>query len=179
MEFNIFERAVAGFFYDTLPIKGDLSFREYNLSGEGLYKAGFGMLGDDNDPIQVVFSIPKDSDDLYFIISDGNPDELAGEIASLQKYNEKIAHLCMNHTVPTECDYVKGSGWFGYLISSPKVTWNEFPMTSKLLDRNIRFRLVMPISESDRIIKTESGVDALMDKYDEQKRELFTFKKQS
>jgi len=173
MGFSDFEKTLSGFFYKSLPIKGNISFNEY----EDGYRAGIGMIGDGTDPIQVVFSIPKCSDDLYLIISDGDPEELSKEVSSLQSYNENTSHLCVEHTVPTQNKYVKESGWCAYLISRPEVTYKGFPDTKDISGRNIRFHLVMPIAEGDRKLKIEKGIDQLMEKYGDEGRELFTFKR--
>lgn len=178
MEFSNVEQALANFFYDVVSIKGDVSFREYELAGSGVFRAGFGLVGDENNLIQVVFSIPQDSNDVYFIISDGDPDELAAEMAALQKHHEKVAQLDFDQALATTCNYVKDSGWFGYLISSPLVTWQDFPLSEKIDDRDMKFHLAIPISNEDNDIKMSRGVDALMDKYEAQERVLFSFKAQ-
>lgn len=177
MDCTDFEKSVIAFFYKVLPIKGDISISEICCENGRSYLAGIGMLGDESDPIKVVFSIPKKGEESFFIICDGDSNELSREIAGLQKHNEEVAHLCLHHTISTDNEYVKNAGWAGYLISSPNVTWKDFPRSANLPEREVRFWLAMPISDADRQIKIELGVDALMDKYQKEGRELFTFKR--
>lgn len=175
MDYTDFEKSVIAVFYRFLPINGDISISNIDFQNGRSYLIGVGMLGDESDPIKVVFSIPRKGEDSYFIICDGDSSELSREMAGLQKHNEEIAHLCLHHTIPTENVYVRNAGWSAYLISLPNVTWRDFPRRANLPERVVQFWLAMPISDADRQIKIELRVDALMEKYQNEGRQLFTF----
>ncbi|WP_029652249.1 hypothetical protein [Marinobacter daepoensis] len=175
MDYTDFEKSLIAIFYRLLPIKGDISVSKIDFQNGRSYLVGVGMLGDESDPIKVVFSIPRKGGESYFIICDGDGSELSREIAGLQKHNEEIARLFLHHTIPTENAYVKNAGWSGYLISLPNVAWTDFPRSANLQEREVKFWLAMPISDADRQIKIELGVDALMEKYQNEGRQLFTF----
>lgn len=166
-----FESGVYLFVCQVFDTESDLTWHEYS---DG-YKAGYVLVGDKADSIYVVFSYPRESDDCYLMISDGDPEELATEMAALQEYNENVSHLCKDHTVPTKNSYLTGVGWSSYLITAPGVSYRDFPSSESLDGREIRFHLALPLTERERELKIEFGVNALFEKFEKTNRDTITF----
>ena len=171
MELNQFENALVVFMFEVMKVNGSVEYYEY----EGGYKAATLLVGDEKDPLHLIFSFPNESDDCYLMLSDGNPRELAKLMASLQEYNEGEAHLCTGHTVPSESKYMEESGWAAFLLSSPQITYSSFPELNIFSGRKIMFHMAIPITEEERELKISSGLDALIDEFEEKERDVVTF----
>ena len=171
MEFSKFESGLYVHIANTMSSEANLNGHEYD---DG-FRSGNLLVGDDSDPIQIVFSFPRESDDCYLMITDGDPEELAKEMAALQEYNEKVAHLCKDHTVPTENQYLNNAGWNSYLITTPHFSYEDFPLTHEIDGREVRFHLALPITQREREIKMNNGLDSLIDDFEAQNRDTITF----
>jgi len=173
MKFGEFESGLYLAIAKAMDSKSPLQAYEF----PGGFRSGHVLIGDDSDPIYVVFSFPNKSDDCYVMITDGDPKELAKQMAALQEYNENTAHLCNGHTVPTDCRYLNESGWHAYLVTSPTITFGDFPLSHIVGNREISFHLALPISSEERMLKMESGLEALFDKFSDIERDTITFSK--
>lgn len=171
MKFTKFESSLYLAIAEVFDSDSNLHGHEYS---DG-YRSGNVLIGHEPDPIHVIFSFPNNSDDCYIMISDGDPDQLAKEVAALQEYNDTVAHLCKNHTVPTESEYLNNSGWFSYLITTPKITYSDFPNSLQINGREIRFHLALPLTEVERDIKINNGIEALLDKFEDSNRDTISF----
>ena len=139
------------------------------------YKAGSIFIGDEADPIYINYSFPNKLNDCYLCISDGSHKDLASQMASLQQYNENEAHLCHNHTVPTDDKYLNENGWYSYLITTPQISYSKFPENTEIQGRNIVFRLALPLSKNEKSIKIDQGINALMDYFQKIERDTISF----
>lgn len=171
MQFSKFESGLYLCIANAMESEADLRGHEYS---DG-YRSGHILVGDDSDPIYVVFSFPRESDDCYLMITDGDPECLAKEVAALQEFNEKDAHLCKGHTVPTKNNYLNSVGWSSYLITTPHFSYEDFPLTKNIDGRNIRFHLALPLTDSEREIKINDGLDSLIDYFENCNRDTITF----
>ena len=171
MQFSKFESALYLVIAEAMGTKSPMKGYEF-LDG---FRSGHVLVGDESDPIYAIFSFPNKSDDCYIMISDGDPEELAKEMSALQNYNEITAHLCKNHTVPTESKYLNEAGWQAYLVTSPKITFGDFPANHIVDNREIRFHLALPISDKERMLKMESGIESLFDFFSGNQRDTITF----
>ncbi|MDP5142194.1 suppressor of fused domain protein [Rheinheimera baltica] len=171
MQFSKFESALYICISNVMESEAGLSGHEYS---DG-YRSGHLQVGDDSDPIQVVFSFPRESDDCYLMITDGDPEKLAKEMAALQEYNENEAHLCKGHTVPTDSAYLNDAGWNSYLITTPRFSYADFPLNHEIDGREIRFHLALPLTNMEREIKMKDGLETLLDQFERINRDTITF----
>ena len=171
MIFTQFESILYLNIAEALGTDADLNGHEYS---EG-FRSGYVLLGDKSVPITVVFSFPKESDDCYLMITDGDPNILAKEMAALQDYNENEAHLSNGHTVPTENSYLNDAGWYSYLITSPRYSYADFPLTHKIEGREIRFHLALPLTVREKDLKMEKGLESLIGEFEKNSRDTITF----
>jgi len=162
-------------FFNEASIKGKLQLSHYEFDSGIHYHTAYGLIGDESDPIYVVFAMPHKSDDIYLMITDGDPSLVAGQLAALQKYNEEAEHVCLYHTVPTKSDVFNTNDWIAFLTIRPCTIITTFKDDAEIGDRNFRFRLVIPINAEERKLKMESGIEALMDLFEETKRDVITF----
>jgi hypothetical protein len=170
MEFSEFESTLYVTLADLLTSEGLLQAYEY----EGGFRAGHFQIGDE-DPIEMVFSFPKELDDCYFSFTDGDPKAISKQLSSLQRYNEEEAHLCDGHTIPTEDNYMNSVGWVAYLVTAPIIAHENIPTSKEILDRDVRFHLVIPLNQEEYDRKLASGYDALLDLLDENQRDIVAF----
>lgn len=171
MQFSKFESGLYLCISDAMGSEANLSGHEYS---DG-FRSGHILVGDDSDPIQVVFSFPRESDDCYLMITDGDAECLAKEMAALQEYNEREAHLCKGHTVPTENSYLNDVGWNSFLITTPRFSYSDFPLSQEIDGREVRFHLALPLTQDERSIKVKDGLDALIDEFERINRDTITF----
>ncbi|NVJ51545.1 MAG: suppressor of fused domain protein [Gammaproteobacteria bacterium] len=171
MKFSKFETGLYLYIANTFGTDANLQSHEYS---DG-YRSGNVLIGDKSDPIQVIFSFPQKSDDCYLMITDGDPEELAKEVAALQEYNENNTHLCKDHTVPTENRYLNNAGWYSYLITSPRISYSDFSPLHKIGDREIRFHLALPLTQQEREIKMNNGINSLIEQFAAKNRDTISF----
>lgn len=171
MKFNKLEIGIYLLITDVFNTKENLKGHEYDDE----FRAFHVLVGDETDPINIVFSSPKNSNDCYVMITDGDPEKLAREVAALQEYNENNAHLCNGHTVPTDNPYLNKVGWSSYLITTPKITYAKFPSIHKIESREIRFHLALPITSNERAHKIEHGLEKLFDNFENSNRDTITY----
>ena len=171
MRFSEFESGLYLFISNVMGSESNLNGHEYS---DG-FRSGHILVGDDSDPIHVVFSFPRESDDCYLMITDGDPHRLAKEMAALQEYNERKAHLCKGHTVPTENKYLNDAGWASYLITTPRFSYADFPLSKEIDGREVRFHLALPLTPEERSIKMKDGLNCLVDEFERVNRDTITF----
>jgi hypothetical protein len=162
-------------FFENASIKGNLQLNSYYFESDIQYHTAYGLIGDKSDPIQIVFAMPNKSDDVYFMVTDGDPETVAGELAGIQQYNEENEHICLFHTVPTTNKVFAKNKWAAFLTVLPCTVLDDFEDVKTISDRNIRFRLVMPITSEESELKIKSGIDSLMDMFEESDRDIISF----
>ena len=165
--------------FENLDVKGDLQLNHVEFDSGSKYHTAYGEIGSPEDPISIIFSMPNDSDDVYMMVSDGDPSKLYAQLASIQQYNEEEAHICIDHTVPTNNEYIRNAGWAAFVMLYPSTTFEDFKYTNIILDRKLRFCQVVPITEEERQFKMSKGIEALLNKFTEENRDVITFEKQS
>jgi hypothetical protein len=109
------------------------------------------------------------------MMTDGDPKMLSRELAGIQQYNEEKEHVCLDHTVPTENEYLLDSGWAAYVILVPETVHKSLTSTEEIKGLTLRFRLVVPITENERQMKMASDIESLLDNFDETKRDIISF----
>ncbi|MCL1112642.1 suppressor of fused domain protein [Shewanella basaltis] len=139
------------------------------------YRAGYFQVGEDKDPINLIFSFPLESDDCYLTFSDGDAKKISLELASVQSYNEQTAHLCSMHTVKTQNSYFNDHNWIALLITIPAMALDDLPSIETVGNRELRFHLVVPLNETHYGIKLENGYDALLDYFENTNRDIVAF----
>ena len=171
MEFSKFESGLYLCIANIFGVDANMNGYEYS---DG-FRSGHVLLGDDSDPVQVVFSFPRESNDCYLMITDGDPKQLAREMAALQEYNENEAHLCKGHTVPTKNSYLNDAGWNSYLITTPRFSYADFPLSNDIDGREIRFHLALPLTHREKELKMREGLECLIDQFERINRDTITF----
>jgi hypothetical protein len=171
MQFSKFESSLYLEIAKIMESESPLKAYEY----EAGIRAGYFVVGTDDDPINLVFSFPLENDDCYFTLTDGEASEVAKEIASIQEFNETNAHLCDGHTVPTKNRYFNGAGWISHLITIPAIADDDLPNTMNIGGRTIRLHLVIPLSETEYNVKLKNGYDELLDHFEENQRDIVGF----
>ncbi|MCP4492730.1 MAG: suppressor of fused domain protein [Gammaproteobacteria bacterium] len=161
--------------FENASIKGSLSLSHYEFGSGKKYHTAYGLIGDDADPIQAVFSMPNDSSDVYMMISDGDPEVISEVLAGIQNYNEEKEHVCLFHTVPTLNDTFVTKGWNALLILLPCTVLDNFEDNKEIDGRNINFRLVMPITNIERQYKIDNDIEALLDQFEDNDRDIISF----
>lgn len=162
-------------FFNEASIKGKLQLSHYEFGSGIHYHTAYGLIGDESDLIYMVFALPNKSDDIYLMITDGDPGLVAGQLAALQKYNEEKEHICLYHTVPTTNEVFKVNDWVALLTIRPCTVISTFEDNTEIDGRNFRFRLVIPINKDEKKLKMESGIESLMDLFEETERDVITF----
>lgn len=171
MLFSKFENSLYFQLAKIMESESSLKASEYETG----IRAGYFVVGSDDDPINLVFSFPLNNDDCYFTFTDGDTSEITKEIASIQEFNETNAHLCDGHTVPTKIWYFNDSGWVSHLITIPAIAYEDLPNTLEIDGRTIRLHLVVPLSESEYNVKLKNGYDELLDYFEENQRDIVDF----
>lgn len=171
MQFSKFESSLYLEIAKVMESESPLKASEYETG----IRAGYFVVGSDDDPISLVFSFPLENDDCYFTLTDGAASEVAKEIASIQEFNETNAHLCDGHTVPTKNRYFNDAGWVSHLITIPAIAYDDLPNTINIGGRKIRLHLVIPLSESEYNVKLKNGYDDLLDYFEENQRDIVGF----
>ena len=75
MQFSKFESSLYLEIAKIMESESPLKATEY----EGGIRAGYFVLGSDDDPINLVFSFPLENDDCYFTLTDGEVSEVTKE----------------------------------------------------------------------------------------------------
>ncbi len=171
MQFSKFESSLYLELAKIMESESPLKAFEYETG----IRAGYFLVGSDDDPINFVFSFPLENDDCYFTLTDGEASEVTKEMASIQEFNETDAHLCDGHTVPTKNRYFNNAGWVSHLITIPAIAYDDLPNTTFIADRKIRLHLVIPLSESEYNVKLKDGYDNLLDYFEENQRDIVGF----
>jgi hypothetical protein len=166
-------------FFESLNVKGDLQLNYVEYDNGSKFHTAYGEIGTPEDSISIIFSMPNESDDVYMMVSDGDPSKLYGQLASIQQYNEEEAHVCIDHTVPTDNEYLRSVGWAAFVMLYPSTTFDDFEYTNVILDRKLRFCQVVPITEEERQLKMSNGIDALLSKFTDENRDVITFDQQN
>ena len=171
MNFSKFETKMYLFLAESMGSEETLAAYEF----EGGVRAGYFQVGDERDPINLVFSFPKNARDCYLMATDGDPYELCKEMSALQEYNESTAHLCNTHTVKTESQYMERAGWVAYLITTPAVLTSDLPNSADIAGEKVRFHLAIPLCKEEYEIKLANDNDALMEYFENTRRDIVAF----
>jgi Suppressor of fused protein (SUFU) len=171
MQFSKFESSLYFKLAKIMESESTLKTSEYETG----IRAGYFVVGSDDDPINFVFSFPLRNDDCYFTLTDGDASEVSKEIASIQEYNENNAHLCDGHTVPTKNSYFNNAGWISHLITISAIAYDDLPNTMNIDGKTIRLHLVIPLSEVEYDVKLNNGYDELLDFFEKNERDIVGF----
>ncbi len=171
MNFSKFETQIYLFLAESMGSEETLSAYEF----EGGFRAGYFQVGDERDPIDLVFSFPKNGRDCYLMATDGDPYELCKEMSALQEYNESTAHLCSTHTVKTNSQYMDRAGWVAYLITTPAVLTSDLPNSADITGEIVRFHLAIPLCKEEYEIKLANDNDTLMEYFEKTRRDIVAF----
>jgi hypothetical protein len=178
MESSFDEKFRAGIYvhlFDKLRVNGKLTLKHFEYESGKKYHTAYGMITEPSDPIYLIVATPNVSDDVYVMMTDGDPSKLSGELAGIQQYNEEREHICLDHTVPTENQYLVSNGWSSFLTLVPETAHDSLPSAKEVRGRSLKFRLVVPITESERELKIKNGITSLLDHFDKTERDTISF----
>ena len=170
-----FRAAIYVHLFRKLNAKGDISIQEYAYESGKKYFTAYGLITDSSDSIYLIVAAPNISDDVYLMLTDGDPKLLSRELAGIQQYNEEKAHVCLDHTIPSEGEYLNDNGWSAYVILVPETVHRSLSSTGEIHGATVKFRLVVPITENERQMKMASDIEALLEHFDETGRDIISF----
>ena len=169
------KNSISLYFFDILQGLLELNYTSVQFEDDSWFEYAAGTITDPDDPLNLVFSISRESRHLFFFISDGPTDRFSRDLAALQQYTEREEELCVGHTVPTANSCLIESGYFGYTFLGGEIYHDLFAKPVVLADSSLLGLAVIPITKEELDFKKEYGKDALYDRWDQQGKDPVHF----
>lgn len=126
--------------------------------------------------LSLCVSLPKSTKCSFICISDADRSEIAKVVASIQSYHEKKHKLGIGHTIPlTKNEYASKHSWYAALILSVDTLVDGFDETLEGELPEYKFYLVCFISGKEYQIKIEKGLNALLDDFEAEGKNIVSF----
>ncbi|HKK06669.1 MAG TPA: hypothetical protein VKA50_12565 [Gammaproteobacteria bacterium] len=161
--------------FKQIPPVGDFYTKEYSFTSDSrdIYAAALSNIGDD---LNLCVSLPRNSSRAFLCISDADDSELGKVVASLQRYHETKSPIGLGDTVPlTTNEYVINHNWYAALILSVDTLVDGFDISFKQDCPDWDVLLVCFITNSEYTKKIKYGLNALLDVFEKNERDLVGF----
>ncbi len=103
---------------------------------------------------------------LEFMLCTASPEDRAVELLAMTVFYHRGGTLGLGHTMPIGEPWLPKSACDHFLVSLP-YPFGEELQTTHVGDRHVEFLWLLPITESERALKTSSGLEALESRFDE------------
>ena len=122
--------------------------------------------------INVIFTLQSCSNNIFLTVSDGDPEKVSHLLAQLERYDSE-GNLCFGEKYRNRNEYLSTKKRYGLVLIRPK----KLPFLNYLpdgMDGDVCFFLVVFLSEMEYRIKLEKGLDALIDLFEENDKDLIS-----
>lgn len=170
------QNALLVFLLERLPVLPTAELVEASFRGSSRrYCVGFSELNGDSR-VRFFFTLPEDSGHVLMAISDGEAREVANLLANLQDYELEGASLAIGSYVAMPSTFLQRHGRVGALLLAPATLGRQcsVPAEWSLEGRELRSSLVVFLSEDEQEYRKARGHDALMDRFQRDRRDLIT-----
>ena len=174
-----YQASVLSMLFECLPLGDEVDTLEFSLSGTfaGKYRAGHSTIESTDKPAQVVFSLPTYSRSVFLALTRANPIETARVLANLEDYErESSLQLGLGEVVVTPDQVRRDSDTpFAVILlrTATSLDCTNVPDQQDICGQRTLFFLVVPITKGEWDLRRERGHDALMDKFQIDRKDLF------
>lgn len=170
------EQQTLAYIVNELKPGHDIEFREFNLNdcpGRQLV-AHCQMEFDSDDPIYAVFTLGRHSNHVFLTITDGDPSQLISILAGVESYDASEQPVGYGQTMRMDNDYLAKNRRPALLFLRPKAFpfLDDFQSCADVGGRHLEFLLVVCLSEDEYAHKLTYGLDALLDKFAAEGKDL-------
>lgn len=168
------------YLFSRLDIGDELDTMEFQLEGGGpnkKFQIAYGKIKVGDEEIIVLFSLTTASNNIFFALTYERERDAAVIIANIEDYESQTStHLHAGEVVvmPPVTSSQDGDGPYGVLLirtaSSPIL--KKIPDKQVIGDVEIQFHLVVLLSKDDFEYRKKFGHDALMDRWDNEGRDI-------
>lgn len=127
------------------------------------------------EPIFAIFTLGRHSNQIFLTITNGDPDQLINVFAAVEAYDSFEQPLGFGQTMRIENKYLAENRRPALLFLRPDVHpfLENFPDCADVGERHLRFSFVVFLSEDEYAHKLSLGLDALLDKFIAEDKDLF------
>ena len=176
MELNKKQSKILSYILSTAKLKPEADIAKYDFDNNFSYRAATSSFVNKDDLIYGVFTLPKENDHVFICVTNGDPFQIGGVLCGLENYLDTKEMLCIGDTVPIVNDYINNAGWKSALLLRVPTILEEFPDSHKFENGyKVYFYLVIFIDSEELEIKKNHGLDALMEVFENNNRDIITF----
>ncbi|KQV50187.1 MULTISPECIES: suppressor of fused domain protein [unclassified Duganella] len=171
------EKQTLAFVINELKPVQKINSLEFDLDERagGYLVAHCQMEFDTGDPVYAVFTLGRFSNHIFLTITNGDPVRLANVLAGVERYDSSNKQLGFGHTMRMENKYLDENNKSALLFLRPRLLpfLDNFQDCSDVGGRHLEFFLVVFLNEDEYTHKLSNGLDALYDKFQAEKKNLF------
>ncbi len=166
---------VADKIFESPYCKEECDFSYFEDEDGGRHYQGVVSLKVD-ERINIVFSVPVNSRNIFVIASDGNERGIRIAIANIEE-SDRGTPIKVGNLLTLNSEIMSSKNIFGAIFLSVKTSnvLNYLPDIIEVDDAQYKFLLVVFISHKEHKVWSELGHDALMDYFSETNKDLIRF----
>lgn len=179
MQLDRYQAAVLTFLFDRLPIGDDVDSLEFALSGEfeGKFRLAHSVIEAADRSARVVFTLPTYSQSVFLALTRSRLNETALILANLEDYErESSMQLGLGEVILTPEQVQHGPDTPHAVIllrTATSFDCAEVPDSQTIDGKPTLFFLAVPLTKDEWELRRQRGHDALMDRFQEDEKELF------
>ena len=179
MRLEKYQAAVLAFLFDRLPIGDDVDSLEFSLSGEfaGKYRVAHSAIESVDQTARVVFTLPSYSRSVFLALTRTKLNETARILANLEDYErESSMQLGLGEVVVTPEQVQDGADTPHAVIllrTATSLDCAKVPDSQAIDGKQTLFFLAVPLTKEEWELRRQRGHDALMDRFQDDEKELF------
>lgn len=178
MQLTKYQAAILAFLFERLPIGDDVDTLEFSLTGDlpGKYRVAYARVQFSDQIVHIVFTLPSFSDRVYLALTRTNVAETARVLANLEELEResskrpRVGEVIV--TLPSASEH-EADRPIILLRTATSIDCAEVPDEQVIGGKQTSFVLAVPLTLNEWMHRRLHGHDALMDRLQECKKELF------
>jgi hypothetical protein len=179
MKLDRYQAATLTFLFDRLPIGDDVDSLEFALSGKfgGMFRLAHSVIEAADRSARVVFTLPTYSQSVFLALTRTRLNETARILANLEDYErDSSMQLGLGEVVLTPEQIQRDADIPHAVIllrTATSFDCAEVPDKQTIDGKLTQFFLAVPLTTDEWELRRQFGHDALMDRFQEDEKELF------
>jgi hypothetical protein len=175
VQLSAFENEIYIFLLENLPTNDVATIYEFQLEGQenSNHAIAYSPLNGE-DEYNFVFSLGRHSQNVFITIANGDTKEIARAVANIEDCDVEKGGLSLDDFVDLDINIFRRNGWKGVLLMPVSLlgTLESFPLCKVISGNYVNFFLAVLISHDEYCCMKSSGIEALMEKFDEEGKDI-------
>ena len=172
MNLDRYQASILTFLFEKLPIGSSVSYLDFPLKGESTerYCIAHARIFAIENSVEVVFTLPRQSNNVALALTDRKTRDVALLLANLQEYEWENGLLLKAGEVVIipNPDEPAADLPFAVIILPIETSLDcaALPTSKEIAGRLTTFHLVVPLTKAEWAIRKQNGHDALIDHFE-------------